>query len=75
VHRLYTNYGRPHVARNYGVEKAKGDFIAFLDDDDFNHPDRLERSLEVFQRYPEVDVVVSSFEMQWVDTDHRRDIY
>lgn len=30
------------VSRNRGIEEAKGDYIAFLDDDDMYLPDRLE---------------------------------
>jgi hypothetical protein len=47
---------------------AKGDFIAFLDDDDYNLPYRLEMSLEAFQEHPEVDVVVSPFNMIMIET-------
>lgn len=34
------------VARNIGVDTAKGDFIAFLDSDDEYHPDYLEKALK-----------------------------
>lgn len=40
------NWGgsRPAV-RNYGINKAKGDFIAFLDDDDIWFPEKIEMQL------------------------------
>lgn len=32
----------PSACRNYGIEKAKGDYIIFFDDDDIVHPQNLE---------------------------------
>lgn len=37
------------LSRNEGVKKAKGDFIAFLDDDDQFMPEKIERQLNVYQ--------------------------
>ena len=44
------NWGgsRPAV-RNYGISQASGDFIAFLDDDDFWLPNKLERQLSAMK--------------------------
>ncbi len=44
-------------ARNYGIDHAQGDFIAFLDDDDFWAPNKIEHQLEAFQREPEAMLV------------------
>lgn len=39
----------PWYARNYGLENAKSDLVAFLDVDDLWHPQKLELQLEVHE--------------------------
>jgi len=46
------------VARNTGVEYARGDYIAVMDSDDLMHPKRLKASLRGLQK---VDFVYSSY--------------
>lgn len=38
------------AARNLGIEKAKGEYLAFLDDDDEWLPDKIEKQIEVFSK-------------------------
>lgn len=45
------------AARNFGLEKATGDYILFLDDDDLLHPRMLEANLQVFEENPGADIV------------------
>lgn len=42
-----TNKGLP-VARNTGIQAARGEFIAFLDDDDEWLPEKIERQIQLF---------------------------
>jgi len=48
--------GLPY-ARNYGIEVAKGEYIAFLEADDLWHPDKLLFQLECLKTKPEVGLV------------------
>lgn len=50
---LDKNYGGPAKARNIGVERAKGDIIAFLDADDIWKPNKLEECL----KYDKYDII------------------
>lgn len=54
--RLPRNSGGPAVPRNLGVREARGDWLAFLDDDDEWLPGKLARQLEMAER---VDVVAT----------------
>lgn len=56
VYHLAQNAG-VSKARNFGLEKASGEFILFLDDDDLIHPKMLESALHHLLCYPEIDVI------------------
>lgn len=50
-------------ARNLGMEKASGDYIAWLDADDIFEPDKLERQMALFDACPNLGLVCSDFKM------------
>ena len=47
------------AARNLGMQRARGEFIAFLDDDDEYLPHKLALHTEFLDRHPDVDLVGS----------------
>lgn len=49
------------VARNTGVQNSSGEFIAFQDDDDISHPDRLSKQVAILRAHPDIAACVSNF--------------
>jgi len=50
------------AARNAGVEAASGDWLAFLDADDYYYSDRLKWQAELLQRHSELDFMTGDFD-------------
>jgi glycosyltransferase involved in cell wall biosynthesis len=48
-------------ARNVGVSRARGQYVAFLDSDDYWHPDRLKRHAEVLDEHADVGFCCGDF--------------
>lgn len=61
-----------NAARNTGLAAAKGEYVAFLDDDDTWTPEKLARQLEAFRRFPEAAMVYGSFDNEERDGSVRR---
>ena len=56
----------PAAARNLGLSAAGGEFVAFLDQDDLWHPEKLARQMSRFQARPTLDVCVAHVRMFWI---------
>ncbi|ABG53724.1 glycosyl transferase, family 2 [Trichodesmium erythraeum IMS101] len=56
------NKGVSH-ARNLGLEIAQGEFISFLDADDFFLPDKLAKQVAVFDAHPSLGIVHSGWRL------------
>lgn len=68
VLRLAAN-GGPAVARNSGVARARGDYVAFLDADDIWMPDKLAAQVALLDAHPKV--TLCGCQADWVDADGR----
>ena len=53
--------GGASAARNFGAAQARGRWIAFCDQDDLWHPDKLRRQLNLVARCPEIHYVLTDF--------------
>jgi glycosyltransferase involved in cell wall biosynthesis len=52
-------------ARNFGMEKATGSLIAFLDADDYWFPNHLEDLHFLYQKYPEAGFFATNYEFYY----------
>lgn len=53
LHRYEKNHGSPAPLRNDGIRVSRGEFIAFIDQDDIYYSDSLQARLEHFAAHPE----------------------
>lgn len=60
--RMESNVG-PAGARNAGVAKSKGDYIAFLDSDDEWLPEKLRLQVDVLEEFPDAGIVFTDCRM------------
>jgi len=62
-----------YKARNFALEKAKGEFIAFLDVDDWWLPEKLEKQIPLFNK-PEIGLVYGNCWM-YFEKKNKKKIY
>jgi len=55
------------AARNLGIERATGNWIAFLDSDDLWAENKLQHAADLIMRRPEVDFIHSNRKHRWPD--------
>src|SRR5262245_27684083 len=61
------------AARNTGIANSRGEYIAFLDDDDEWHPEKLARQIEVMRKRPaEIAAVYTGYPAADRATGHVR---
>ena len=69
VIRRRPNSGRPAIPRNDGLKLARGEFVGFLDHDDYSEPERLGRMVEALDAHPAW--VAAFHDIALVDADGR----
>ncbi len=50
-----------YAARNAGLMQAKGEYVLFMDSDDWTHPQRIEKALQRLDEHPKAVVAVESY--------------
>lgn len=62
---IHQSNGGMSVARNAALDRVKGDFVTFIDSDDYVEPNYVERLLQVANDY-DVDIAMCD----WVEEEH-----
>ena len=63
------NSGKPSKARNRGVEKATGDYICFLDSDDYFSTSKLQLFNQFFNKHKQIELCFSDLKTSSEDDE------
>lgn len=62
THDEHKNKGLPSSLK-LGVEKSRGEYIAFCESDDYWHPEHLEKKIEIINSYNNVNIISNGVNM------------
>ncbi|GEM_PF-2048991 len=71
---LATNKGRS-AARNIGIEYISGDFVMFLDSDDYLEPEAIERLIGLREKYPQINIFAGGYRLFEIKGNKKYTIY
>ena len=60
--KLYTEFGKAGMARNAGLDVAEGEWILFMDDDDWYMPGAFRKIAEELDKQKDIDILAYGFE-------------
>ena len=62
-----TNAGRPAISKNTALSHVRGKYVCFLDHDDLYHPEKLEKSVNLLENFP--DCIAAFHDINLVTND------
>jgi glycosyltransferase involved in cell wall biosynthesis len=54
----------PSAARNHGIRMVRGEFVTFIDADNYYYPQKLEQDKKLFEKYATAEWMVSAFDYE-----------
>lgn len=58
------------AARNHGISLAKGEYIQFLDADDFLHPQKIEQQVNTLSKFSDLHLIGGTWQRFITNLDH-----
>lgn len=57
IHKAFIKGTGPTMPRNYGLDRAKGQFVLFVDSDDYLLPNALKKFADIIDKNPEIEFI------------------
>lgn len=72
---LYKSKHAQGMTRNHGLKIAKGEWIAFLDDDDWFYPNKIEKQLQILKENPQYLMCATNMTIYNTKTQEKTERY